>query len=482
MKNNDLVILLGKQFFKKTFFTRGLLVLLSLFWLVLVYVTVNGWNVFEARHDSVEHHQDASRESWESNPDKHPHRMAHFGSFAFRTQHPLSIFDSGLESYTGNSIFLEAHKQNTANFSEAALSTGLVRFGDLNIALLLQLILPLIIFFIGYASITSEKEKGTLKIMYLQGTSMKQILLGKVLGLLMVSALFFVPALIALWSIAFLENHEVNSEIIMRSLLITICYLMFFIVLCFITVIVSARSKSSNKALLSLLGGWLLFFIIIPKAGQVLGYYLNPNLSKIEFREAIETEVAKQGDSHNPDDPHFNKIRDSILKAHNVSSVKDLPFNYSGFLMSKGEEQTAKIYADQYNKLIKTYEKQNSITNSLVLINPYLAIKNLSMGLSGTDFYTYTNFLAQTEQYRYKQSQYMNTLQMKFISNKAKGSEGKIHVVDKTYWKNAPKFRYKYLSVSKTTDYQIISILALGIWLLLAIVVITNFSNYFKII
>ncbi|OEK08329.1 ABC transporter permease [Flavivirga aquatica] len=479
---NTIVVLLGRQFFKKTFFTKGLFVLLLLFLIVLTYVTINGWNAFEMHHDSVEHHQEESRDSWESNPDKHPHRMAHFGSFVFRIQHPLSIFDSGLESYTGNSIYLEAHKQNTANFSEAALSTGLVRFGDLNIALLLQLILPLIIFFIGYASITSEKENRTLKIIYLQGASMKHILLGKALGLFLVSTLFFVPALIALWGITIIENHNIHSEIIMRVFLITVSYVLFFMVLCFITVIISAKSENSNKSLLSLLGGWLLFFIIIPKTAQVVGNYLHPNLSKIEFREVIETEVAKQGDSHNPDDPYFNKIRDSILKVNNVTNVKDLPFNYSGFLMSKGEEQTAKIYANQHDKLIKTYENQNSITTSLVLFNPYLAIKNLSMGLSGTDFHTYTNFLSQTERYRYEQSQYMNNLQMKFISNKAKSSEGKVHVVDKSYWKAAPKFNYEFLAISEIMKHQVFSILALGIWLLLTIVIMTNFSNRFKII
>ncbi|GAB1856872.1 DUF3526 domain-containing protein [Flavobacteriaceae bacterium MHTCC 0001] len=479
---NDVVVLIGKQFFKKTFYSKGLFVLLLLFLIVLSYVAINGWNGYEERHHVTEHHQNQSRKSWENNPDKHPHRMAHFGTFAFREQHPLSIFDSGIESYTGNSIYLEAHKQNTANFSEASLSTGLVRFGDLNIALLLQLILPLIIFFIGYASITSEKENGTLKIIYLQGVSMKQILFGKTLGLFLISTLFFIPALIVLWSISLIESHTLNSEIITRSVLITISYILFFIVLCFVTVIISAKSQNSNKALLSLLGGWLLFFIIIPKTAQVVGNYIYPNLSKIAFKAAVEAEVAKQGDSHNPNDPHFNKLRDSVLKANNVTDVKDLPFNYGGFIMSKGEEQTAKIYDIQHKKLINTYKKQNSITNSLVILNPYLAIKSLSMGLSGTDFNTYTNFLSQTETYRYKQSQYMNDLQMKFISNKAKGSEGKIHVVDKSYWKSAPKFSYEYLSISKTINYQIVAFFALIIWLLLSLIIMTNFSNRFKII
>ncbi|QTD38359.1 DUF3526 domain-containing protein [Polaribacter batillariae] len=478
----NLVLLITKQYFKKTFYSKGLFVLLSLFLILLTYITINSWSIFEKRHNSVVHHQKESRNSWESNPDKHPHRMAHFGSFVFRTQHPLSIFDSGIETYTGNSIFLEAHKQNTANFSEASLSTGLVRFGDLNVALLLQLILPLIIFFIGYASITSEKENGTLKIIYLQGATIKEILFGKALGLFLVAAVFFLPALISLWSISFLDSHTTNAEIITRTLIITLSYILFFIILCFVTVIISGKSKNSNKSLLRLLAIWLLFFIIIPKTAQVVGNTIYPNLSKIEFNEAIETEIAKQGDSHNPNDPYFNNIRDSILKANNVTSVKDLPFNYSGFLMSKGEEQTAKIFNKQHKKLIQTYKKQNSIANRLVLFNPYLAIKNVSMGFSGTDFYTYTNFLSQTEAYRYKQSQYMNHLQMKFISNNAKGSEGKINVVEKSYWKAIPQFSYHYLPVLDTIKHQLISLAALGLWLLLSVIIINYFSNHFKII
>lgn len=479
---NDVVILLGRQFFKKTFYTKGLFALSIIFLTVLTYVTITGWNAFEKHDHVIEHHQGEERKSWEANPDKHPHRMAHFGSFVFRLQHPLSIFDSGIESYTGNAIFLEAHKQHTANFSEASLSTGLVRFGDLNIAMLLQFILPLIIFFIGYSSITSEKENGTLKIIYIQGASIKEVLLGKSLGLFFIAGLFFIPALLALWSISFLEDHLVNSAVVLRSFIITISYILFFFILCCITVIISAKGKNSNNALLTLLGGWLLFFIIIPKTAQVVGNSMHPNLSKIEFRAAVEAEVSKQGDSHDPDDPYFNSLKDSILKVYNVTSVKDLPINYGGFIMSKGEEQTAKIYKNQHEKLIEAYRKQNSITNSLVILNPYLAIKNLSMSLSGTDFNTYVNFLSQTEKHRYMQSQYMNGLQMKYISNKAKSSEGKVHVVGKEYWKSLPKFNYEFVSLSKTISNQLFALCALGIWLIIVMLIMTRFSNRFKII
>jgi len=282
--HTNLIVVIAKQYIKKTFNTKGLFVLLFLFCALLFYTTISSWSTFKLRQDTVKAYQQKSRSSWESNPDKHPHRMAHFGSFVFRLQHPLSIFDSGIDTYVGNSIYLEAHKQNTANFSEAALSTSLVRFGDLNMAILLQLILPLIIFFMGYSSITQEREHGTLKIMYLQGATFKQIILGKGLGLFLITLLFLLPGFIALWIVVFLENNNINYEIICRGLLITTTYTLFFVILCLITVIISAISKNSNTALLSVLGGWLLFFIVIPKASLAVGSYLNPNITKIESR------------------------------------------------------------------------------------------------------------------------------------------------------------------------------------------------------
>jgi len=285
-----------------------------------------------------------------------------------------------------------------------------------------------------------------------------------------------------LWSVSFIESVTAHSVIPMRSALITIAYMIFYLIVCCSTVIISGKSKNSNKALLTLVSSWLLFFIIIPKTAQVVGNSIYPNLSKTAFKAAIEAEISKQGNSHNPDDPFFNKLRDSVLKAHKVTDIKDLPFNYSGFLMSKGEEQSATIYHSQHQQLIETYRKQNSITNSLVLLNPYLAIKNVSMSLSGTDFDTYVSFLSQTETYRYEQSQYMNDLQMKFISNKAKSSEGKVHVVDKKYWKSVPTFKYAYRSLYETIQAQLLAIAALLIWLLFTVLYIRKFSHRFKII
>jgi ABC-2 type transport system permease protein len=92
----------------------------------------------ENHHENTEHYHTKVREGWEKSPDKHPHRMAHYGYVAFRENYPLSFFDFGMDSYLGNAVFLEAHRQNTVNFSEASFSSGLLRFGELSCALILQ--------------------------------------------------------------------------------------------------------------------------------------------------------------------------------------------------------------------------------------------------------------------------------------------------------------------------------------------------------
>ncbi len=479
--NTQIINIIGLQFFKKTFTTKGFFILWVIFVSVQVYVTITGWNGYHKQHHIRKDHKEKARKSWENNPDKHPHRMAHFGTFAFRLQHPLSVFDSGIESYTGNVMFLEAHKQHTANFSEASLSTGIVRFGKLNSAILLQLILPLILFFLGFSSIAGEQENGTLKIMYAQGVTVKELLLGKFLGLFYIAILFFLPALCSLWSISFMESIAIDSETIMRSLLLSVAYVVYYVILCFITVILSAKSSSSKKALLTLLVIWVIFFVVFPKTVQVIGSYVYPSPTKAEFKAMIEQEVSKKGNSHDPNDPHFISLRDSIMNVYNVKDVKELPFNYSGFLMRKGEEQTAAIFNKHQQDLITTFKKQNKMTNLLALINPFLAIKNISMSLSGTDFNTYTSFLLQAEDYRYKQSQYLNNLQMKYISNTAKGSEGKVHVVKKKFWKDFSDFHYKYDSLPKVLLNSSLSIISFGLWVLFIGSVLVKFSNSFKI-
>lgn len=462
------ILLIAKQFGTSLLKSRAIYLLMGIMALLLVYAAFSGIGYHDQNHFRSEH-QEIARKSWEGNPDKHPHRMAHFGNFAFRMKHPLSIFDFGIESFTGNAVFLEAHRQNTVNFSEASFSTGLLRFGELSMAMVLQTLLPLIIFFLGYTSIVADRENGTLKMLLTQGANWKELLFGRSLGLAGIAILFVLPFLLAALVLLSTGGH-MDADSLGRFGLIAISYLLYTLVLCFVCVGISSRSKSSKHALVQLLGLWLLMVVLIPRTAQALGSYIHQTPKKTEFMAAVEEEVIKTGDSHDPDDPLFLGLRDSVLKAHQVDDVTELPFNYGGFVMRESEKVSTKIYNRHQNRLLDQYRKQNQLTRGLALVNPYLALKNLSMALTASDFESYVDFQNQAEAYRYQLAQTMNELQMKYIrAGRVSGSEGKVDVVSKEEWKSFPAFEHQFISMESTLQNEWLSLLSILAWTVLAI-------------
>ncbi|MFC5044389.1 DUF3526 domain-containing protein [Aquimarina hainanensis] len=450
----------------KTFY-----VLYSVFILLTAYAAVSGIKNYVTQNKIRTEHQVKARQSWEANPDKHPHRMAHFGTFAFRITPALGIFDYGLESFIGNAVFLEAHRQNSVNFSEATFSTGMLRFGELSLALLLQLVVPLILFFVGFSSVAADKQNGTLKILLSQGATWKEILFGKSIGLFAIAMLFFVPVLlVVVITFLVLGEQTANDFRWLRLLLITGGYLSFLFIISSLTIVVSASSSNSKNALLRLLGIWLVLVVFLPKSAQAMGDYWFPTPTKLAFQSAIEKEVIQKGDSHNPNDPHYNSLRDSVLTVHNVKKVTDLPFNYSGFVMREGERITTDLYKKHYRELVGIYQRQNNVTRVSSFINPFTAIKQFSMTVAGTDFTSYVDFQNKADGYRYQLAQTMNELQMEYISpKKESGSEGKTHVVGHEHWEGFQDFKHEPMAFSNSIKEVLPAMTSIILWVIVAL-------------
>ncbi|MEO8253877.1 MAG: DUF3526 domain-containing protein [Flavobacterium sp.] len=468
------------QHFRKAIFKNQAIYIISIFiGVLLLYATFSGWKNYSNQNQTSEKYQHESREDWLKNPDKNPHRMAHYGNFAFRKSSALSVFEFGMEPFFGNVIFLEAHKQNTANFSEAGFSNSMMRFGEISIAMILQILLPLLIFFLGFNSVAYERENGTLKLLLSQGINWKQLLWGKTLGIISVIMMLFVPTIIVLVFIwLLLQNFTVSLDETMKMILFIGFHFMYLMFFCVLAVLVSASSKTSKKALISLIGIWLVFTIILPRTTQAMGAYIYEAPSKIEFNSNIEKDILKQGDSHNPNDLHYKAIKDSLLRTYKVDSVQKLPFNYSGFIMKEGEKISSNIYNKHLENLLAIYKKQNSFSKMVSFVDPYIAIKNVSMGLSNTDYESYTDFQKQAESYRYMTAQKMNTLQIKYLSNdKSKPSK-----IDKNHWAEVPEFNYEPKGIWSVLKSEIISIISIILWFILLFIFIKVAAKNLKAI
>ncbi|WP_160718105.1 ABC transporter permease [Chitinophaga solisilvae] len=477
----QITLLIAVRTWKTVLQNRAAAALTLLLGIILCIATWIGWQHFKTQQQQQQHYKSIVREQWESKPDKHPHRMAHYGYLVFRDKHELSFFDFGIEQFAGVSIFLEAHKQNTANFSEAGFSNGMLRFGELSVAMVLQLLVPLLIFFLGFNSIAAERESGALKILLCQGISWRQLLAGKMLGIIGVAFTLFIPVIlltILLW--AALSHWHVSADAALRLLLLVVSYAVYFIICAGIAVLVSAFSSTSRAALTTLLGCWVFFLVILPRLTQAIGARLYPSPAKIEFAAAVEADLHREGDSHNPDDPHYAQLKSSLLQQYGVDDVKKLPFNYSGYVMAEGEKISAAIYDRHQQQLIDIYERQNHFTMAAGFLNPYLAIRHLSMALTGADFTTYADFQQQAESYRYQLAQRMNSLQMKYISNETPAANDKPAAISHDHWKEMPDFTFHFRKTGQVLPTQTATITALLGWLVLVLAGVQLASRFVK--
>ncbi len=412
-----------------------------------------------------EEYQQRVRTNWLEQPDRHPHRASHYGYLAFRPKAPLSFFDAGVDSFAGTSVFLEPHRQNSANFSEARHSGGMLRFGELSPAMVLQLLAPLAIFFLVFGAITAERENGTLAMLLAQGIPWRGLLWGKLLGATTMALLITMPGVLLLLAWYLLSGGEVNGDVAGRAAGLIAGYTMYLFICAALAIIVSARQPSSRGALTSLILLWIVLCVVVPRAAQTLGAALSPAPGKVEFEAALENAMLREGDSHNPNDPHFAALRAETLRKYNVQNVKDLPFNYGAFVMLEAEKISSDIFRRQYSELLDTFRSQNRISEWLAALNPFLAIRTLSMALAGSDLAHYVEFQWQAERFRYDMVQKLNQVHM----DEVKFENDRAQRVSRSHWQEFPSFEYRPPSIGDAIRPYWLSIASLFGWSLLVV-------------
>jgi len=431
--------------------------------LLILTATVVGLHSYHTLQHERETAQEEVNHQFANSADRHPHRMAHYGSFAFRPKSSLSFLDFGLDSFTGTSVFMEAHRQNSANFSQAQQSSSLIRFGEMTVAFVLQMLIPLLIIFLCYGAFTQEKETGTLKILLSQGVSLRQIAKAKIAGFSQMIALVVAPALFLVSLLLFGQSgFNLNADLLLRLLFFIGAYLIYFFIFIVLSVVVSALNQRPSTALITLLGIWILSCIILPKAGANLGANLFRTPTKAQLDADVHDEVAKGIDGHNSQDERAAAFKQQLLKQYGVASLEQLPVNVDGLVMAASEAQSSQVYQKHFNRLTDIFQKQNSIAEYLGLLNPYLAVRHLSMSMAGSDFDHFVHYQQMAEKYRYHLAQTLNHIQATQLKYQDKTTR-----LSNATWKQIALFQYKAPSVGWALGNQIVSLLALLFWLVL---------------
>lgn len=437
---------------------------MSISLILLMIATITGINQYQKNNQQYLESIDKERTIWETQEEKNPHSAAHYGTYAFKPKFALSLFDYGVTKYTGNSIFLEAHNRNEASFSEASDQTSLARFGTLSINFVLIYLIPLIIILIGYNSYTKEVEHKTFTLLKSQGVHPVKLALGKWLAtfipiFILTTVIFSITGIV----LSSLENLAFFSWSSLLTLFIS--YSFYYLIITTITVLISMWSKSSGMSLVSSLVIWIVFSFITPKIATNFANANHPYPSKSEFNARIDEDKKNGLDGHNPWNEAAKKLELETLKKYGVDSLSQLPFNYAGYRMQKGEEHEAKIYEKHYNILNEIAINQNDTYKNLSFISPFIPVRFLSMDIANTSDNAHRKFTKAAEEYRIKKQQFLNY----DIKDNAKVGDREYKMSAEKF-KELPKFSFTPPILSQILKENMQNLLFLVLWLIFPLV------------
>ena len=234
------------------------LAVVALFVAILVSVSSLTTLRVQAELHEREHHQDESEQTFLSQPARHPHRMVHYGHYLFRTPMPLAVFDPGLDSVTGQTMFLEGHRQNTATFSASGSSADLGGLSWLTPALMYQVFAPLLIIVLGHGAIVREREAGALASLLAQGLSGRTLFAGKALALFM-----FVLLLLGPLTVSVLVARSSGEQLLTAASLFGV-YLLYLSIWIGLTLLGSSMWQKRSSVIASLAACWLALTLVLP--------------------------------------------------------------------------------------------------------------------------------------------------------------------------------------------------------------------------
>ena len=412
--------------------------IILLFWGIALGISLNEYhNEKQVR----QFYKNQQRQIWVQQTPKNPHMAAHYGTFVFKPANPLSLFDKGISSFSGTFIYLEAHRQNDFVGSPAQNSSSYIRMGEFNISFLLQFAIPLLIVAVAASLFSREKEDGLYSFMTANSVSGRALFQAKVIALMSVitglSLLIFGGTV----TVSALSGIAWTMDQLTSVLTLFVGYILFYWCITSLTLLVSLRSSGFKTAFLISCFTWIVLFFLLPKLVANLSESLYKLPSTVTFRDQVRAQIINGIDGHSMG-KREEMVIDSLLKKYTVDSVSQLPINSDGVLLKKSEAYSSAVYDKEFDSLKTTIYKQQNLGSAFGLINPFLAIRNISFAACGNSLADEFDFRQKAEVYR---NYYVQELNENMIRH-SKVSEFKTYKVGSDVFGKIKDFTYEPLT------------------------------------
>jgi ABC-2 type transport system permease protein len=388
-------------------------------------------STLEARNDA----QAAEQQRWSQQGKKYPHAAAHYGVYVFKPLSALAALDPGIEHYVGASVWLEAHKQNELVYRPANDEPGVNRQFRLHPAFVMQVLAPMAMIFLGFGMFAGERERGTLAALRINAAPLSALAMARGAVLLCLALALVAPACVAVGIVEWqMDNRSPFSDGALRAVLFALGYLLYLCTWGALIAGVSAWARTLRSALALLIGLWALTALVAPRSAAELAQLAAPLPSMQAFRAALDGALGM------PDDPdQARRDQQQLLREHGVTDVKDLPFNWAGVSIQRGEEHGDRIFDEHYGRLFDAMRRQSDAAALAGWLSPSVAVAGLSSAAAGSDTAHHIQFVQRAEQQR-------RSIQV--VLNQAitdhKEHDGARYDGDQALWDRVPPFRMIY--------------------------------------
>lgn len=387
--------------------------------------------------------QQAESQRWLNQGKKYPHSAAHYGVYVFKPLSALSALDPGIERFVGSSVWLEAHKQNDFIHRPVADQPGISRQFALNPAMVLQVLAPLAIVFLGFGSFAREREQGLVGALRLTGAPLSALAAARGAWLLLLCLALALPAVLAVLSVqAVLVGGSPFVDGAWRAAWMALGTGLHLAAWTALVLAASAASATLRSSLAVLLALWAGTALVVPRLASEWSAVAAPLPSMQAFRAALDKEL---GEPHDPAEEA--RMKAALLKKYGVTDEKQLPVNWAGINLQRGEEHGNHIFDKHYGALFAAMQKQSDAMAWAGWLSPTQALAGLSGAAAASDQRHHVQFVQGAEQQR-------RTIQSVLNDAIAATPNGSRIDGDKTLWQRIPPFDFKFAPLAVHTVAQ----------------------------
>jgi len=433
--------------------------------IILVLSALAAWvgiSEYNARAEAQRAFAARERERWVKQDPTSPHAAAHHGIYAFQPQGSLSALEPGIARWAGQVVFLEAHYQNFFRFRLAEDHGASRRLGELSIATMIEILLPLVVTVLAFGAVAGERETGTLSLLLANGLNPGTFITGKLAGLMIAIGLALVPGLIVVLAVMWPRLPGCSLAILLAI------YGGYLLQLAAVILSVSMFARSSRTALLFALLFWLWNCAIVPRIGVNLAAWLRPSPDALAVQAAVTEELTERSTLWD----RRVEVNKRFLQQYAVTSLKDLPVNPDGILLMEQEEQDTRASAGNVQRVYEAQREQQEFYRWAGLIAPSIALHSLTMAFAASDVYHFQHFAQAAEQYRRKLVLQMNeataydhSIRVGTINPRAEALDVK---AGRDFWEKVPPFEYTAPSLAEVLRENSFAIVVYLAWTIVA--------------